>query len=191
MADTATEDAVLVKGPKCTIGFERSVQVRDYESAKASVYFEVTTEPGDTVESITERLKPAFAGIKATIYNQLGLTYEVDPTDLVVKELFEKHLGAVEVTEASHVAAAKPPQQIQRGGQGTPAPTTKDGLWEELSQNPKRYFDNRADKAIGKVKPNSPDFKRKYSGEALWMDFKGTWQVPEGVVVPEPEAWAA
>ena len=196
-----TTNEITVEGPKVTIAFERSVQVRDYESAKASIYLTVPTSPedliGDQAEVLTrlaDKIKPTFAVAKATVFEQLGIPAQVDPTDLVVKELLERALGAVEVTPAQEQVAieaagqsavsANPPVQTSRGG-GTPAPTTKQGLWEEVANEPKKWFDNRTSKKSAA----GPDFKRKYTGETLWLDYKGQSNVPEGLTIPDASAF--
>ncbi|XP_010938617.1 protein OSB3, chloroplastic/mitochondrial [Elaeis guineensis] len=38
-------------------------------------------------------------------------------------------------------------------------------LWRSLVENPSKWWDNRTNK----LKPNSPDFKHKDTGEALWL----------------------
>lgn len=181
-------EEITAEGPKVTVGFERSVKIRDYETAKASVFIQVPTSPGDNLDTIVDNLKPTFAAAKSTVFEQLGIPFEVDPTELVVFELLEKHLGAVEVDVVSEVAATAPANvttEHKPASGGTPAPTTKDGLWAELEANPKRWFDNREDKKSA----NGPDFKRKYTKEGLWLEYKGASVVPEGVTVPSPAAF--
>jgi len=43
--------------------------------------------------------------------------------------------------------------------------------WAEalLETNPELFFDNRADKASGKINPKSPDFKHRDSGVGVWL----------------------
>lgn len=186
-----SDETVDIEGLKVTIGFERNLQVRDYESAKASVYIQVPTAPGDTVTTITENMKTTFAAAKSTVFEQLGIPFEADPTDLIVKDLLEKHLGGVEVSPAQQQVAVQSsgnqPSTTtkQFGGKGSAAPTSKAGLWQEVCSDPKKWFDNRDNKKSER----GPDFKRKYSGETLWLEYKGESNVPEGLVLPEPAAF--
>ncbi|KAM1008005.1 hypothetical protein ACFX2A_004591 [Malus domestica] len=43
------------------------------------------------------------------------------------------------------------------------------GSWSDLLSNPKQWWDCRSKKLNGLVKPNSPDFKHKEGGRALWL----------------------
>lgn len=63
----------------------------------------------------------------------------------------------------------------------TEAPKDKPALWAELASNPEKWFDNREDKRSEKA----PDFKRKGTGEGLWLEFKGSSAVPEGITIPD------
>lgn len=178
-----SEDTVLT-APKVTVGFERKVQVRDYESAVASIYIEAPTKPGDGPEEIVAAAHDAFFAAKSVVFEQLGIVFETTVDGKAV-EMLEKQLGAVEVTraeEAQAVAAASTPTASSNGN--GPAPTSKDGLWAELSEFPKRYFDNRASKA--ERGGNGPDFKRKQTNEGLWLTYRGKSNVPAGVRIPEP-----
>jgi hypothetical protein len=44
-----------------------------------------------------------------------------------------------------------------------------DWLWADLQANPSNYFDNRADKASGKVPPTRPDFKSKDGKRTIYL----------------------
>lgn len=184
-------DDITIQGPNVTIGFKRVLRLRDYENAEASVFIQVPTVPGDTVTQITENMKLTFAAAKASVFEQLGIPFEVDPVDLVVKELLEKHLGGVEVTGAQaqvvNQAQANQPTTSTKsfGGGGSAAPTSKAGLWQELASDPKKWFDNRTSKKSDK----GPDFKRKYSGETLWLTYNGASNVPDGITIPDATAF--
>lgn len=181
--DTLTE--TVLEAPRVTIRFERKVQVRDYESATASITIDAPTHPGDDINAMVEAAEAAFFAGKGVIFNQLGITFDVTP-DGKAMELLEQKLGAVEVTreaEAQAIAQASRPSVTS----DAPAPNSKDGLWLELAEYPKRWFDNRASKA--ERGGNGPDFKRKKSGEGLWLEYRGRTNVPEGVQIPEPAAF--
>jgi hypothetical protein len=193
---------VVVEAPKGFVTFKRSVSIRPYETATAEVMIQVPTDVGGwiteaedgtvdvDVDKITADLKPAFFAAKTAVYEQLGLTFEVTP-ELVVMELLDAELGAVEVSpaEAKKVAettsagrqARKPSNSSGGGKKFPPAPSSKDELWEELAEHPERYWDNRDDKQSA----GYPDFKRVEGGQGLWLEYKGNSNVPEGLEIPE------
>lgn len=186
---------MTIEGPRVTVGFERSVRVREYENATASIYVQVPTAPGDFVaadgsvdkQAIIDAAKPVFFAAKSLIFEQLGLPSEVTP-ELVVQEILERALGAVEVTsrqgeaiaEATNLANASAIPPANKGP-AVNAPSNDAERWAELSVNPSKYFDNREDKR----NPKAPDFKRKGTGEGLWLTNKtGASNVPAGVNLP-------
>ena len=190
---------VTVEAPKGFVTFKRSVQLRPYETATAEVMIEVPTEVGGwvtadddgnvqvDVEKINADLKPAFFAAKTAVYEQLGLTFEVTP-ELVVMELLDKELGAVEISEdeARKVAEASSASKQAKPASGKgkkfpPAPADKEELWAELAEHPERWWDNREDKRS----EGYPDFKRVEGGQGLWLEYKGKSQVPEGIEIPE------
>lgn len=189
---------VTLEAPKGFITFKRSVQLRPYETATAEVMIQVPTDVDGwitrtddgvevDVDKITADLKPAFFAAKTAVYEQLGLTFEVTP-ELVVMELLDAELGAVEISEseAKKVAeagsAAKQARKPAAAGKKfPPAPADKDELWEELAEHPERYYDNREDKRTA----GYPDFKRVEGGQGLWLEYKGKSNVPEGIEIPE------
>lgn len=187
---------VILDGPKVTIGFSRKIQVRDYESAEASIFIEVPTSPGDfqnedgtlDKDALVNASKSAFFAAKSVIFEQLGLQLTVTEEG-VVMEVLERELGAtVEVGPAAEnkaVAAAKAPS-TQSGGT-PPPPLDKDALWAELAAHPKRWFDNRE----GKKNPKSPDFKRKGAAAPGEKYAPGLYvgKEPEGFVFPDPSAF--
>lgn len=186
----------LLTGPKVTVGFTRKIQVRDYESAEATIFVEVPTVPGDFVaadgtldkDALVAASKSAFFAAKSVVFEQLGLQMSVTEEG-VVMEVLERELGStVEIGAAPRTTEARSQAGAKSGGPtagGVPAPpSSKDDLWAELSEQPKRWFDNR----VGKKNPKSPDFKRKGNpapGEkyapGLYLD-----KAPEGLRIPEP-----
>lgn len=180
-------DEITIEAPRVTVGFERKVNLGNYESATGSIFIQVPTAPGESSEQIAASAKLAFADAKATVYEQLGITMDV--IEGVVVEQLGRTLGAeVSSVGAEQQAAAAAGTRVNTtstGGSGT-VPTTTDAKWDDIVANPKGWFDNRTTKT-GK----QPDFKRKGSpapGEkyppSLWAD-----KVPEGIVVPEPAAF--
>lgn len=168
---------VAIEAPKGFVTFERSLQVRPFEMAKASLMIQIPTAPGATVEDIVAASKDSFFAAKATVFEQLNIPFDISAENIVTERL-EASLGAVQVTltqEAAAGASATP------SGSGSTVPA-KDDLWAELCAHPERWWDNREDKRNAAA----PDFKRKGQGEqpALWLEFKGRNNVPEGLTVP-------
>lgn len=164
---------ITVSAPKVTYGFERSVQVRPYESAKASIFVQtdVTLDADGSVAlgSYQEAAKRAAYEAKTAVYDSLKISYEV--IDGWVLELLDKTLGPVEVL---HEGSATPKPKAFSGSKkgaswGDNPPSDKDGLIEELIAHPERFFDNRQDKR----NPKAPDYKRKISGDGIWTDKLG------------------
>ncbi|KAI3830350.1 hypothetical protein MKW92_030879 [Papaver armeniacum] len=54
-----------------------------------------------------------------------------------------------------------------------------DNFWRDLCGNPSQWTDYRKDKLNGLVKPKHPDFKRKDSGQPLWLNTAPKWAISE------------
>ncbi|XP_026404097.1 protein OSB2, chloroplastic-like isoform X2 [Papaver somniferum] len=54
-----------------------------------------------------------------------------------------------------------------------------DNFWRDLCGNPNQWTDYRKDKLNGLVKPKHPDFKRKDSGQPLWLNTAPKWAISE------------
>ncbi len=177
--------STTIEDRKAFVNFERSISVKPYETAKASCHVQVdldaTAVQGDEEPSLNASIKEAYAVAKTAVFEQLGLSYEVDEVSLVVVEKLERELGA-EVVEGekprkatARKAAPSNPSRKRAGGK----PTDKqiEDAWEDLSNDPDGWFDNRSDKR----NPKAPDFKAKNnnknveSGFALWLDSAPDW----------------
>jgi len=160
---------ITVSAPKVTYAFERSVQIRPYNQAKASISIQtdVKLEADGSVAlgSYQEAAKRAAYEAKTAVYDSLKISYEV--LDGWVIEQLDKVLGPVEVLHDEAGTAPARPKPVGKGSSwGDNPPSDKDGLIDELVGHPERYFDNRQDKR----NPKAPDFKRKISGEGIWTD---------------------
>ncbi|MCL7042167.1 hypothetical protein MKW94_025328, partial [Papaver nudicaule] len=60
-----------------------------------------------------------------------------------------------------------------------------DTFWSDLCGNPSQWTDYRKDKLNGLVKPRHPDFKRKDSGQPLWLNAAPEWAISELPVISE------
>lgn len=169
--------------PRITVSYERKIGeahgLPQYESASAyaAVQADVALDGSDRTSAITD----AFLTAKSAVYAQLGIQSTVNDENTVVETLVAS-LGAKVTGSVSNRPAA-----ANRSNTGNAKPK-KDGsaLWVELESNPSKFFDNRADKASGKGNPAGPDFKRKGTGEGLWIfDKEGNNQAEAlGITLP-------
>lgn len=181
----AAATTAVIEAPKGFVTFERSVQVRPFETAKASLMIQIPTKPGDTIEDVVAAAGDAFFGAKSVVLEQLGIKFDITPENRVM-EVLDQQLGAVEVTPAQEAAAvAAQASTAARSNNYPEAPKDKPAQWAELCAFPKRWYDNRVDKKNA----NGPDFKRKGTGESLWLEYRGKNQVPDGLTVPSPDAF--
>lgn len=168
--------------PRITVSFSRKVNLGNYESAEAYVAVQSDVAIDASDEDKIAAVKSAFLLARASAYEQLGIKFNVDEAT-VVQERLERVFGPVEVVEEypnyTDVVVPEPPTAPRSD---TAAPKSKKALWQELESNPERWYDNR----VGKKNPKGPDFKRKATGEGLWLEYQGKSAVPAGVTVPEP-----
>lgn len=181
-----TETTQLPAVPKVTVGYERSIQVRDFEPSKASIF--VSADIAGTYNdqglyvpedgAVADAAAAAFFEAKLAVLKQLHLPYEI--LDNVVIETIDKVLGPVDTVSDKPAQALRAPRSVQGntrpkgGGKGSPPAWAQDGAYSadkadlqaELLEHPERYFDNRE----GKQNPKAPDFKRKFTGEGIWLD---------------------
>lgn len=163
---TATE----IKPNTVTISYGRKVP-RDggYGSGEeCSIFQQVDVGPDDSPERVEAAVKAAFAFSKAVVLQQLGCAYGVDQETGVVNGLDSAAASAA----AAPAPRATTPSQSHGGNvtsakrdYGDGVKRSKDQLIAELQSNPGQFFDNRVDKK----NPKGPDFKRKSSGEGLWL----------------------
>jgi len=143
-----------IQQPKVTVGFERSVSVRPYETAKASVFIQADTPIGYTPEQLETSLRDAFFQAKAQVLEQLGLEFEINEHGVVI-ELLKKAFGPVEMVTNGDATA-------------NVMPTNGDGSSSLVCPNDTSHkvWDNRPKKARGEYKPSAPD------GKCADCDFK-------------------
>lgn len=166
----ATPIQGVIEQPKVTVAFERSVKVRDYETAKASIYLPVEIplhpEGGWDIRGLDTAIQEAFFTAKAHVFSQLGLATKVE--DGILVELVQQAIpGAVVVNSAP--APAAPAQagglvvrEIGKGKVELASPCVKCGKNE--------WWDNRQRKAAGQYSAKAPDFKcaDKACGQGKW-----------------------
>lgn len=163
-----------IEGRKAYVNFTRSLPPHQYHKAEASCHLQVDLpehdgeSAGEYAAEVTAAIKEAFAVAKVNVFDQLGLSYEVDAVTQVVKEDLEATLGAVEVNGGtkSNVKPFKRAAKPAARKSAKPSDAEIADAWAELANNPDRWWDNRDDKR----NPKAPDFKHKDTGFALWLD---------------------
>ena len=169
------------EAPRMTVSYERKVNLGNYESA--SVFVSMQVDAGDTKDETLQAIKDAFLMVRGSAYEQLGIQFTIDET-LIAREKLERTFGPVELVEGQEAKAYNKPAALtppSKPRSDTVAPKSKKALWQELSDNPSNWFDNRENKR----NPKAPDFKRKNTGEGLWMTYNGASAVPDGITVPD------
>lgn len=157
--------------PRITVSFERKVNLGNYESASVFVSMQVDS-PIESDEDRIAAINNAFLLVRSSAYEQLGIQFSIDDA-MIVQEKVERVFGPVTVVDNN-----APQQSAPRSD--TVAPKTKRALWEELEASPDKWYDNRDNK----TNPKSPDFKRKATGEGLWIEYQGQSSVPKGITLP-------
>jgi len=164
--------------PRITVSYSRKIAeahgLPQYENAEAyaAVQADVALDGSDRHAAIAD----AFAIAKSAVLTQLGVESTVSDDNVVIEKLIANTGGTVVASKPKAPAA-------RRGSTGTTGPKKDQAaLWAELSSDPSKYFDNRNDKRSDAA----PDFKRKGTGEGLWLvDRDGTDNVAKyGVTLP-------
>lgn len=173
----------VVKPLQATVGFQRKVSVRQYESAEASIFIQTEVDLNDP-DLTMKNLKHALMQATSLVYEQLGITFQLDEGG-IVRELLNKHLGPVTEVKSNDGHALRsgeepfptsgPAPAPAAGGDGPPFdPNTKDRdekaankAWAmaDFAANPQDWYDNRGNKKSER----SPDAKHKKNGLALWL----------------------
>ena len=173
-----------------TVEYSRTVKVRDYESAKATVaiQFEIPAMNGDTAahgQTILAAAQTAMFQAKTLVFDELGIKFNVDEGG-VIREAIRSTFG--QVTEVSAPATPMPvtAPPVAIAATSTPMGSTNppfdartqdaeqkraNAKWakDRFSSNPDEFYDNRDKKASGEYSPKSPDFKHKDSGIGVWL----------------------
>lgn len=193
MPPTVVDDQVIDVPIKVTVGFERSIKVRDYETAKCSVFIQGDVPLDATQDQIEAAARDAAFQAKSIVFDELGIEFSVDDNS-VVREAIERQLGPTQ-------QVATVPRSRGGGGRGarrsaeaptsadtvpaepaTPAPTSndkpivRDEACPKCGHADRKFWDNRQDKAEGKVKANYPDWKcaEKSCRAGVWLTPKGS-----------------
>jgi hypothetical protein len=181
---TAKTDQPIVTPLTATVGFNRKVSVRPYESAEASIFMQTEIDLNDS-DATMANLKQAMMQCKALVFEELGLEFQVTEGG-IVRELLEAKFGNVtEVTTAPKAAAAPAPAAAPAAAPSSDTPPyasmTKDSNEKALNKkwaiaryatNPDEFYDNTASNAEKKANGAErvgPDYKHKSSGVGFWL----------------------
>ena len=184
---TAKTDQPIITPLTATVGFNRKVSVRQYESAEASIFMQTEIDLNDS-EATMANLKQTMMQCKALVFEELGLEFQVTEGG-IVRELLEAKFGNVtEVTstapapKAAPVAASAPAPAAASSSDTPPyASMTKDTNEKALNKkwaiaryatNPEEFYDNtasNAEKKAGGAERTGPDYKHKSSGVGFWL----------------------
>jgi hypothetical protein len=181
---TAKTDQPIVTPLTATVGFNRKVSVRPYESAEASIFMQTEIDLNDS-DATMANLKQAMMQCKALVFEELGLEFQVTEGG-IVRELLEAKFGNVtEVTTAPKAVAAPAPAAAPAAAPSSDTPPyasmTKDSNEKALNKkwaiaryatNPDEFYDNTASNAEKKANGAErvgPDYKHKSSGVGFWV----------------------
>jgi hypothetical protein len=182
---TAKTDQPIVTPLTATVGFNRKVSVRPYESAEASIFMQTEIDLNDS-EATMANLKQAMMQCKALVFEELGLEFQVTEGG-IVRELLEAKFGNVtEVTSTAPKAVAAPAAAPAAAASPTSdappyASMTKDTNEKALNKkwaiaryatNPDEFYDNtasNAEKKAGGAERTGPDYKHRSSGVGFWL----------------------
>jgi hypothetical protein len=184
---TAKTDQPIITPLTATVGFNRKISVRPYESAEASIFMQTEVDLNDN-EATMANIRQAMLLCKSLVFSELGLEFEVTEGS-VVREILTAQFGNVtEVTsnapstapKAAPVAASTP--AASSSSDAPPfASMTKDTNEKALNKkwaiaryatNPDEFYDNtasNAEKKAGGAERVGPDFKHKSSGVGFWL----------------------
>ena len=181
---TAKTDQPIITPLTATVGFNRKVSVRPYESAEASIFMQTEVDLNNS-DLTMANIRQAMMQCKALVFEELGLQFEVTEGS-IVRELLEAKFGNVtEVTTTAPAVAPTPGPAAAPAAATSDAPPyasmTKDSNEKALNKkwaiaryatNPEEFYDNtasNAEKKAGGAERTGPDFKHKSSGVGFWL----------------------
>lgn len=192
-----SQDHPVVESHKATVGFTAKVNMEErggakYDTREFSVFLPTEIDPsilsGDVDEdrtAVAAILREAFLLAKGSVFEQAGLPFKYDKEGHILIEQIEAAFPGTKAengtTQAGNRAPSAPSgprtpgtqkvgQKSSGGGSKAPSGGEKPKLegeaaWRDLVDNYGGWFDNREDKKNDKA----PDFKRKGTGEGLWL----------------------
>lgn len=168
------------------VSFSRKVQVRDYESAEASIWlsFDLTRPDGMDDDEYTSHVmslaRDAFFSAKGLVYEELGLEFSVSENG-IIQESLKRHFGNVTEVKNSGptYGGPAPAAPVPSGEEVGPVPphnaettdkaekaANKAWALARWSTHPNEFWDNRTSKRS----PKAPDLKHKDTGLPVWLN---------------------
>lgn len=149
--------------PTLTISHSRKISDNNYGSSDYFVSMQLDVPLDATEEQKTDAINNGFTLVR-TLINLQHAGETAAPTANEAR--IAADLGGEIVAEQPKAKVYKKPYQKAEPASDENKPSTKDGLWQELVDNPNRYFLNPASK---KPNPKGPDARRKGTGDGLWL----------------------
>ncbi|XP_058725188.1 protein OSB1, mitochondrial-like isoform X1 [Vicia villosa] len=138
-----------------TFGFHTTIRVRSSNKPNSSSFWVLLMMWNDVAEFAYQHVKPnhfiCVSGCLATYDGERGLCYK-----LIVNELEF-------VTQSPGYGEHE--KEIKFGAGNQLSDGNQLHLWQVFFASPNEWWDRRKNK----LNPNSPDFKHKDTGEALWL----------------------
>lgn len=159
MSDTTIDE------PRGTFGYERKVNLGDYESATASAFVQFPIDWSNDATTAQAAKDAAFQA-KMAVLEQLGIKAEYDSEAGILREVIEKTFGNVTKVTVDNVDSDGGSAQVPAPARSNARPT--DGPACPTCEGP--MYDNRN----SKTNPKQPDYRCK--------DYKNGC---EGVIWPE------
>lgn len=175
-----------------SVRFTRKIQVRQYETAEASITIEfgIEDDPNMAVEdklaSIRAAARSAFFQAKGLVFEELGLEFTVDDNGVVMEAVrntfgnvteVKQELPSAATSEAITNNLTQAVGSVADSNPPFPATTTDkaqkaaNSEWAKAryATHPNEFFDNRPKKASGEYKSNAPDVKHKDTKIGVWF----------------------
>lgn len=138
-----------------------------------SFFRQVDVVPSDSDEVVEQKAKAEARFLKAFVYTQLGVEFEIVDGVVIGKELEEQPKAQASKPRSNSAA----PQRSNAGGQASssdgkkpPTQAEVDAVWAEWLQDESKFYDNRDKKASGQYKAGASDFARKSDRFGLWIE---------------------
>lgn len=166
-----------------TVTYSRTKNLGDYNSEKVELAISFDSDSLDA-SIILLQANDMLQVMKAEVFEQLDIAYEIDPETGVVTEAKPEPKAYVPGPPAP--AGADEFDQITEGGSGPkgvdsdppfPADTqdkeqkavNKSWAVARFSTHPDEFFDNRPNKESGKYQKTAPDLKHKRTKMPVWL----------------------
>lgn len=141
--------------PTLTISHSRKISDNNYGS---NDYF-VAMQLDVPIEATDAQKKQAISEGFTLIRNMIDLQHAAEGAPMTSNE------ARIAADFGGEVIAEQPKAKTYKKVENSAAPADANALWQELVDNPSKWFAN-----ANKPTPKYPDFKRKGTGQGLWLD---------------------